>query len=292
LKLNQVKWVPGVLNPADAATRGISAAQLRMDKHWLNGPDFLRGPQTTWPDQPEPPSELISDLLPSRTEGMKVEKKKAEKVLLMETCLVALQPATDAFYEPLVTYITKFSRWKQLVRIIAICKRWKTKRRGLINPVEIEEAERALVYLSQRQTYRFTRVQLEMHGKVNHDNNLAPQAPFLDAHGAIRLGRRTEASHMAFNAKYPFLLHCKDPLTKMLATHTRQKLEHSSGPRGLLTEMNNKYWIPKATGFFRKLVSQCVPCRKRLAKRTTQIMAPLPLFRQPSARLHPFDVRR
>jgi hypothetical protein len=79
LKLNQVKWVLGVLNPADAATRGISAAQLRMDKHWLNGPDFLRETQTTWPDQPEPPSELIADLLPSTTEGMKVEKKKAKK---------------------------------------------------------------------------------------------------------------------------------------------------------------------------------------------------------------------
>jgi hypothetical protein len=144
---------------------------------------------------------------------------------------------------------------KQLVRIIAIYKRWKTKRRGLINPVEIKEAERALVYLNQRQTYRFTRVQLEMHGKVNYDNNLAPLAPFLDAHGAIQLGERTEASHMAFNAKYPLLLHRKDPLTKMLATHTHQKLEHSSGPRGLLTEMNKKYWIPKATGFFRKLVN-------------------------------------
>jgi hypothetical protein len=41
---------------------------------------------------------------------MNVEKKKAEKVLLIETCLVTLQPATDDYYEPLETYITKFSR--------------------------------------------------------------------------------------------------------------------------------------------------------------------------------------
>jgi hypothetical protein len=57
LILEQVKWVPGVLNPADSATRGISAVQLRMDKHWLQGPDFLLGHHDTWPDQPEPPGD-------------------------------------------------------------------------------------------------------------------------------------------------------------------------------------------------------------------------------------------
>jgi hypothetical protein len=117
--------VPGVLNPADSATRGISAAQLRMDKHWLQRPDFLLGHQDTWPDQPELPGELIADLLPATTQGMKLEKKKSEKILIMETCLVNLQPATDHYYEPMIPNITKYSRWGILVQIIAICLRWK-----------------------------------------------------------------------------------------------------------------------------------------------------------------------
>jgi hypothetical protein len=164
------------------------------------------------------------------------------------------------------------------------------KKGGPINPVEIEDTERALVYLRQGQTFRATRVQLEMHGRVNHDNNLAPLAPFIDPQGAIRLGGRTEAAHLTYTAKYPLLLHCKDPITKILVTHVHQGLAHSSGPRGLLTEMNKKYWLPKATIFFRELVNTCVPCRKRLARPTTQIMAPLPLYRQPSSRIHPFDM--
>jgi hypothetical protein len=164
------------------------------------------------------------------------------------------------------------------------------KKRGPINPVEIEDAERALVYLSQRQTFRATRVQLEMHGRVNHNNNLASLAPFIDPQGAIRLRGRTEAAHLTYTAKYPLLLHCKDPITKILVTHVHQQLEHSSGPRGLLAEMNKKYWLPRATRFFRELVNTCVPCRKRLAIPTTQIMAPLPFYRQTSSRLHRFDV--
>jgi hypothetical protein len=125
LKLKQVKWVPGVLNPADSATRGISAAQLRMDKHWLQGPDFLQGHQDTWPDQPEPPGELIADLLPATTQGMKLKKKKSEKILIMATCLVNLQPLTDHYYEPMIPNISKYSRWRVLVRIIATCLWWK-----------------------------------------------------------------------------------------------------------------------------------------------------------------------
>jgi hypothetical protein len=155
-------------------------------------------------------------------------------------------------------------------------------KRGPINPVELEDAERALVYLSQRQTFRATRVQLEMHGSINPDNNLAPLAPFMDPQGAIRLGR-TEAAHLTYTAKYPLLLHCKDPITKILVTHVHQRLEHSSVPRVLLTEMNKKNWLPRATRFFRELVKTCVPCRKRLARTTTQIMAPLPFYRQPSS---------
>jgi hypothetical protein len=61
-----------------------------MDKDWLQGPDFLLGHQDTWPDQPQPPGKLIADLLQATTQGMKLEKKKYEKILIMATCLVNL----------------------------------------------------------------------------------------------------------------------------------------------------------------------------------------------------------
>jgi hypothetical protein len=105
-----LKFEPGVFNPADSATRGISAAQLRMDKHWLQEPDFLLGHQDTWPDQPEPLGKLIADLLPATTQGMRLEKNKSEKILIMATCIVNLQPATDHYYEPMIPNFSKHSR--------------------------------------------------------------------------------------------------------------------------------------------------------------------------------------
>jgi hypothetical protein len=41
LKLEQIRWVPGPLNPADIATRGMTVAQLKENPHCLEGPDFL-----------------------------------------------------------------------------------------------------------------------------------------------------------------------------------------------------------------------------------------------------------
>jgi hypothetical protein len=39
----------------------------------------------------------------------------------------------------------------------------------------------------------------------------------------------------------------------------------------------------------RQIAYKCVVCRRKLAKPTTQMMAPLPFFWLPSSRLHPFD---
>jgi hypothetical protein len=196
---------------------------------------------------------------------------------------------TDQYYAPLNETLLKYSRWEELRRVVETCLRWRNKKRGIINPVEIWEAEEAIIGLSQSQCYRALLAQLRLDAKVKKDNVLAPLAPFLDKRGLIRLGGRTEASRLNYNAKYPLLLHHKDPITTLLARFIHLQLEHSGGPRAIITELNKRFWAPKATMLFRKIAYGCIPCQKRLAKPTKQIMAPLPFYRMPSARLHPFD---
>ena len=41
IPLEQIRWVPGHLNPADAGTRGLSPQELKKYKMWLSGPDFF-----------------------------------------------------------------------------------------------------------------------------------------------------------------------------------------------------------------------------------------------------------
>jgi hypothetical protein len=90
--------------------------------------------------------------------------------------------------------------------------RWRNKKQGIINPVEIWKAEEAIMGLSQSQCYRTSLARLRLNAQVNKDNTLAPLATFLDKGGLIRLGGRTEAAHLNYNTKYPLLLHHRDPL--------------------------------------------------------------------------------
>ena len=43
--------VPGKYNPADKATRGLTAKELVNDKEWLFGPSFLYEDPSKWPEQ-------------------------------------------------------------------------------------------------------------------------------------------------------------------------------------------------------------------------------------------------
>jgi hypothetical protein len=145
------------------------------------------------------------------------------------------------------------------------------------------------IWTDSRACYDWMRIETKSLQIFNHDNPLTPLAPFIDDRSHIRLGGRIEAANLAYSAKYLLLLHPKDPFTTILGRHIHILLCHTGGPRAIITELNKRFSCPKSTSLFGTIAYKCVPCRKRLAKPTKQIMAPLPFYRQPSARLHPFD---
>jgi hypothetical protein len=59
--------------------------------------------------------------------------------------------------------------------------------------------------------------------------------------------------------------------------------------RAIHTELSKFYWIPKVTTLLRKVAYKCITFRKKFARPTKQVMAPLPFFRLPSSKLHPFE---
>ena len=55
---DQWNYVDTGSNPADDASRGLSAEELIHKNHWTNGPPFLWEAEDHWPEQPEIPVEL------------------------------------------------------------------------------------------------------------------------------------------------------------------------------------------------------------------------------------------
>ena len=46
---NQWRHIPGRDNPADEASRGLTASKLTPDSRWFHGPTFLHNSEDTWP---------------------------------------------------------------------------------------------------------------------------------------------------------------------------------------------------------------------------------------------------
>lgn len=45
------RHIPSLQNPADIASRGCKASELKKDKKWWEGPDFLNKEEESWPEQ-------------------------------------------------------------------------------------------------------------------------------------------------------------------------------------------------------------------------------------------------
>jgi hypothetical protein len=139
------------INPADAATRGVTVAELEARKNWLHGPEFLYNQHNEWPTQPEAATDFYAELLPEALEGVRRDKKEM-RISQQMGCASHPQPATDQCYEPLSKALLKCSGWGELTRVMATCLRWRNKNQGIINPVEIWEAEEAIMGLSHNNT--------------------------------------------------------------------------------------------------------------------------------------------
>jgi hypothetical protein len=103
-------------------------------------------------------------------------------------------------------------------------------------------------------------------------------------------GRLSAAKHLSDEAKYPMLLHTSHPYTKMYVRYVHEKtLQHTGGANTVISHINKKYWVPSLAPLVKKVLYDCVCCRRRDKKQTTQKMAPLPEFRIPGdLRVAPF----
>jgi hypothetical protein len=104
LQLDQILWVPGLMNPVDAATGGLTVEKLKVTTNWLVGPEFLTTERGSWPEQQPEPGRDLANILPETISGLKrIQHGHIEELLLTSSsqfCLFSAAPALDDYYEP------------------------------------------------------------------------------------------------------------------------------------------------------------------------------------------------
>ena len=91
-----------------------------------------------------------------------------------------------------------------------------------MDPVELENAEQHLFYLSQAESSQVEKSNLLKSTPLNKIFKLAQFSPFVGPNGLLRASGRTKNLDVAtFDVKHPNLLDAQHPLVRLLLAHTR-----------------------------------------------------------------------
>ena len=266
-KPSQWHHVDGKENPADDCSRGLQIFKITPDSRWLNGPAFLCHNETTWPEEQDECSLAEGD-----------PEVKRDRILITTTDVYNKSPIE----------IYDFSTWKRLTRIMAwivrACKMFRkqntTKRRMTLNsldPIEIDAAIKLLVRHVQQAAFSEEFQALRAETKTLK-GRLESLSPFIDEEGLLRVGGRLKHAPISYSSRHQLILPAQHHLTTLLICHKHEQYAHA-GSEFTLAEIRQSYWIVKGRSVVRKVIHECMHCKKERAKPAIPIMADLPEFR-------------
>ncbi|KAM8861775.1 uncharacterized protein ACB058_008484 isoform 2-T2 [Synchiropus picturatus] len=295
-KTSQWKYVSTADNPADQASRGLSAEGLLHSKNWIQGPKFLLLPESEWPQRPDQPMNQEED----------AELKKSAQVSLIQV---------DEPMDPMTQFVHHFSCWYKLkkatawlMRLKEILQNMRQKRKELqdtiqncgddsskaeallkqemlkykkgfkkqiISNEDLIKAEVELIRLCQKRKYA-EELKVLQDGKdhVKKDSHIFKLDPCLKD-GVLRVGGRLCRAAMPLDARHPAILHKDDWIAKLVLRHIHEATGHS-GRNYILAKLRQKFWIPKACSAIQRIISECRTCRRLHARAGDQKMANLP----------------
>ena len=252
------RFVPGIQNPADCASRGLSVDQLVDFPLWWNGPEWLSQHQ-------------LPVFQTNPTPNMDIEEK-SKSVL---THQVSQQPYNSIFL--------KYSCINKLKRVMSYVLRFRfncgvkvnLRRIGELTTTELTNTMLTLVKLAQAEDFSVELKRLEMGKPILMTSKLLSLNPFLDNNGILRVGGRLQKSKMPDVSKHQVILTAQHPLSKLLIYHYHSTLHHA-GFQLLWSRLQTKYWLLNARPCIRNIVRNCLKCKRLKAKVAEQLMGSLP----------------
>ncbi|KAI2645449.1 Pro-Pol polyprotein [Labeo rohita] len=271
----QWKHIPGKMNPANCASRGLNVAQFLKNNIWINGPKFLRDLPQCWPN---PPPEFA---IPSDDPELRRE------VVEVHATFTSDCNATST----LLNYISTWSKLRNAVAWMLKLKNLlvqhvlkgkdtiKTLKPGcmMLSIQDIEDAEESIVKFCQNQGFPREMDSLCNGKNIDKKSSILRLDPIID-NGILRVGGRLKRMAMPEEQKHPAILPKQHHVSKLLLRHIHHQTGHS-GRNHMLSTLRKKYWIPCANSLARKIINECVPCRRQHACAGEQKMADLPIDR-------------
>ncbi|XP_011687412.1 PREDICTED: uncharacterized protein LOC105449728 [Wasmannia auropunctata] len=222
--LPQAQWrfVSGLENPADLATRGLTPIQLSTKGSWWSGPSWLSEPSHCWPQ------------IPNAIETGAALEERPLKVVTT-TCI-----NTSECWD----FLLRYSSLRKLLQITSICQRAiqrfkKVSNSSFLQPInttDLQMAKRFWVTIVQGLAYPHEIKVISSGKSLPSTHFLARLTPFIDANGVLRVGGRLQAASLTMENKHPAILPKDSPLTSLIISDAHIRTLHGGTQLTLFDE--------------------------------------------------------
>ena len=242
------------LNPADDASRGLSARRMVDNVRWLKGPQFLWHEEDFWPTEP-----------PSSSSDVTVDDPELRREFQAHHIIGHREEL-----EPLDVMINRYSSWFRLKKAIAWLLRFKEyfiKRQTpskmdcdmssncKLTSEETQIVERKLINYVQRRTFGEVmsillaqrsdsfgaKRALRMSGSFGSIYKLGP---WIDENGLLRVGGRLQNAPIGYDQKHQLILPNRHKLIELIVREGHELSGHV-GKKHILSRLRRSYWIVK-----------------------------------------------
>lgn len=267
-------------NPADIASRGISAKALINCDLWWQGPSFLKDDNCLADDEGE--------------YYLSLEDPEVRKVALTSSC-VASSKTPSSLVERLTRYSTIQRAKTAIAMLFRLQRSIKQKKSEKISikdgPLMVEElrsAEYELIRMTQAHYFGeyFQGDELKVSESTTPTQNrtcgtkgLSNLDPFVDPVGILRVGGRLSRAPMDDLVKHPVILPRDAHISQLIVQDCHERVHHQ-GRSATIGELRSLgYWIVGATVVVKRLIYHCITCRRLRHSVRSQKLADLPAER-------------
>lgn len=260
-------------NPADLATRGLTADEFLSSKEWFEGPKFLQK------------VEISSDPVPNLDVAEALEKRKVKTFKITSTS----NPCS---------LFERFSSLTKLLHVFAYVLRFINNSRNArkkdkhVLPVnfdngknvplsvsELDQSRNFVLRLVQNSFFSDDIERLKNNRALKARSKLLPMTPFLDDSGILRVGGRLKNSSLSVQRKHPIILPSNAHFTKLFLNWIHVKYFHANR-RFMLGYLSARFWIfGGALNAVKAVVRNCIRCVRFRGEVSSQLMGQLPAYR-------------
>ncbi|KAM9296528.1 uncharacterized protein PAF06_017428 [Gastrophryne carolinensis] len=221
----QWHYVPSEINPADHATRPVSASAF-ANSSWITGPEFLLD------DPDETTTDVFSLLEPDKDPEIRPEVKT-----LITHTKQGLGLGCHRF--------ERFSKWTRLVRTMARlvhiarcfhtkptdiqCQGWHMCQK-LLSANNIAEGEMIIMRIVQREVFGSEIKCILDKRDIPKNSPIANLNPFIDNDGMLRVGGRLNKAELGGQERNPLIIPARHHITTLLIRHYHEGVKHQENP--------------------------------------------------------------